>query len=214
MSPVHVESRPGRPGRWRGWFVAILLLGLPGLGQAQDSTVTNAPALIGPRASGIWTLAQQDTTRPRAVELGAGYYTRLKIHRIGSYVSLPLFAGEYLLGERLLDDDGTAPGWVKPAHTSVALALGGVFAANTITGAWNLWESRHQPAGRTRRLVHTALMLAADAGFVYTASLAGEAGREDEGPRSAEGGRKHRNAAIASISLATVSTVMMWLWKS
>ena len=50
-------------------------------------------------------------------------------------------------------------------------------------------------------------MLLADAGFLYTASLAGDA-RE-----SVEDANRHRNAAIASISVATASTLMMWLWK-
>ena len=50
-------------------------------------------------------------------------------------------------------------------------------------------------------------MLLADAGFLYTASLAGGAKESDAGAN------KHRNAAIASISVATVSTLMMWLWK-
>jgi hypothetical protein len=208
MANRAVRSRPGQLA-----FFMALTLPIPCLGQ--DTVEVSAFATIGPHPAVVWSAVAQDTGRPRSVELSPGYYTRLKIHRIGSFVALPLFAGEYLLGERLLDDDDdSAPGWVKPAHTSVALALGAVFTTNTITGAWNLWASRHQPAGRTRRLVHTALMLAADAGFVYTASLAGDAGGEDGAPRSAEGGRKHRNAAIASISLATVSTVMMWLWKS
>jgi len=42
---------------------------------------------------------------------------------------------------------------------------------NSVTGVWNLWESRHQPAGRTRRTLHGLLMLAADAGFGATASM-------------------------------------------
>jgi hypothetical protein len=50
-------------------------------------------------------------------------------------------------------------------------------------------------------------MLLADAGFLYTASLAGGAKESDAGAN------KHRNAAIASISVATASTLMMWLWK-
>jgi hypothetical protein len=179
---------------------------------AQDTTASGPSPNIGPRASNLWT-TPADTTRPRSIELSAGYYKRLGIHRVASYAALPLFAGEYLLGEKLLDDDDP-PGWVKGAHGGVALALGGIFVTNTVTGVWNLWEARRVPAGRTRRILHTALMLAADAGFVYTATLAGDAGKEDDGtPKSPDGARKHRNAAIVSLSLATVSTVMMWIWK-
>jgi hypothetical protein len=190
----------------RGAVAAALLGGFPGWAGAQDSISAESFAIHGPRASGLWTPAVPDTTRPRAIELSQGYYTRLSIHRIASYATLPLFAGEYLLGERLLDSDDPA-GWIKPAHTGVALALGALFTVNTVTGAWNLWEARRVPAGRTRRIVHTVLMLAADAGFVYTASLAGNAKDSDAGAD------KHRNAAIVSIGVATVSTVMMWLWK-
>jgi hypothetical protein len=185
---------------------------LGGTAEAQDGSPVQSQN-IGPHASNLWTIPA-DTTRPRSIELSAGYYKRLGVHRVASYAALPLFAGEYLLGERLLDDDADAPGWVKGAHGGVALALGGIFVTNTVTGVWNLWEARRVPDGRTRRLLHTALMLAADAGFVYTATLAGDAGREDDGtPKSPDGSRKHRNAAIVSLSLATVSTVMMWLWK-
>lgn len=192
--------------------VAVFLGLLARAGEAQEGTALAPPNNIGPHTSNLWTISA-DTTRPRSIELSNGYYKRLGIHRVLSYAALPLFAGEYLLGEKLLDD-ADPPGWVKGAHGGVALALGGIFVTNTVTGAWNLWEARKVPDGRTRRLLHTALMLAADAGFVYTATLAGDAGREDDGiPQSPDGARKHRNAAIVSLSLATVSTVMMWLWK-
>jgi hypothetical protein len=192
----------------RAVAAASLLWIVPGWTAAQDVTAASELTLApGPHPSALWPAPLADTTRPRSIELSQGYYTRLGIHRVASYVTLPLFAGEYLLGERLLDDDDDAPGWVKPAHTGVALALGGLFVTNTVTGVWNLWEARHVPEGRGRRILHTALMLAADAGFLYTASLAGDAKDSDSGAR------KHRNAAIASISVATVSTVMMWFWK-
>ena len=197
---------------FRGLGAAVLLGLLATAGEAQDSTSLSPPNAIGTHASSLWTLSP-DTTRPRSIELSSGYYKRLGIHRTLSYVALPLFAGEYLLGEKLLDDNDP-PGWVKGVHGGVALALGGIFLTNTVTGAWNLWEARRVPDGRARRILHTALMLAADAGFVYTATLAGDAGKEDDGtPKTPDGGRKHRNAAIVSLSLATVSTVMMWIWK-
>jgi len=68
-------------------------------------------------------------------------------------------------------------GWVRPMHGVGAGALGVLFGVNTITGVWNLVESRKDPRA-LRRILHSTLMLAADAGFLYTASLAGE--REDE----------------------------------
>lgn len=200
----------------RAVTAAAALCIAPAVAAGQDSLTADRAAVVpGPHASALWAAAPPDTTRPKAIDLSSGYYTRLTIHRIASYTALPLFAGEFLLGERLLGST-PAPSWVKPAHSGVALALGGLFAVNTVTGAWNLWEARRQPAGRTRRIVHTVLMLAADAGFVYTASLAGGAKRFEDGQPvsgSAEGARMHRNAAIVSLGLASFSTVMMWLWK-
>jgi hypothetical protein len=170
-----------------------------------DSTNGLATALVTPLAT-----PRADSTRAprhRAVEYSDAYTKRLTVHRIGSYAMLPLLAAEYALGDRLLDGGSAPAGWVKPTHVGVAVGLGALFATNTITGAWNLWDSRHDPAGRTRRLLHTALLLAADAGFAYTGTLG------DDATHSLDGRRRHRNAALTSIGIATVGTAMMWLWK-
>jgi hypothetical protein len=138
-------------------------------------------------------VADTGQTRPRAVEYSEGYGRRLAIHRIASYAELPLFATEFVLGQKLLSDErngGTAPGGLKTAHTIVAGGLGALFAVNTVTGVWNLVEARHDPAGRTRRTIHSIGMLLADAGFVWTATLAGDARRSDAAAN------RHRNAAI------------------
>lgn len=153
-----------------------------------------------------------DTTvrRTHAVEYSQGYYTRLAIHRVASYTELPLFATEFVLGEKILNDErngGRAPSGLRSAHTIVAGGLGALFAVNTVTGVWNLLEARHDPNGRTRRTVHAVGMLLADAGFLWTATLADGARRSDAGAN------RHRNAAIASMSVATASTLIMWLWK-
>lgn len=144
--------------------------------------------------------------RPRAVEYSDWYARRLAIHRIGSYTMLPLFAAEYALGQRLLSTS-PQPNWVRPTHLGVAYGLGALFTVNTVTGAWNLWDSRHDETGRTRRIVHTALMLASDAGFAYTGSI----GRQ--GRSSLDASYRHRNAALASMGLSVVGTGMMWFWK-
>jgi hypothetical protein len=148
--------------------------------------------------------------RPHAIEYSEGYATRLTIHRIASYAELPLFAGEYIVGQRLLNDERTMPrppGGLRSAHRVLATSLDVLFLGNTVTGVWNLVSSWHDPNGRTRRLIHAVTMLAADAGFAYTGSLAHDARRTDAGAN------KHRNFAIASISLASASTLMMWFWK-
>jgi hypothetical protein len=179
---------------------------------APDTAVIVAAA-AGPRLTpspfAETSLASADTVRSRrahAVEYSDWYARRLAIHRIGSYVMLPLFAGEYALGQRLLSTS-PQPDWVRPTHRGVAYGLGALFTVNTVTGAWNLWDSRHDENGRTRRLVHTALMLASDAGFAYTGSI-GQQGRS-----SLDASRRHRNAALASMGLSVAGTGMMWFWK-
>ena len=149
--------------------------------------------------------------RPRAIEYSDAYYTRLKIHQIASYAELPLFATEYILGERLLKEErngGLPSGGLKTAHTTVALGLGALFTINTVTGGWNLWESRHDPAGRTRRLIHSAAMLGADAGFALAGASGG--GAKD----SQTGANHHRAIAISSMALATAGTAMMWFFNN
>jgi hypothetical protein len=46
-------------------------------------------------------------TRPRAIEYSDAYYTRLRIHQIASYAELPMFAAEWVLGQRLLNEEKT-----------------------------------------------------------------------------------------------------------
>jgi hypothetical protein len=148
--------------------------------------------------------------RPRAIEYSDAYYTRLRIHHIASYTELPLFATEYILGQRLLKEERTGfpSSGLKTAHTTVALGLGALFTINTVTGGWNLWESRANPEGRTRRFIHSAAMLGADAGFAWAGASGGSA------KRSQSGASQHRAISISSMALATVGTAMMWLFNN
>ncbi|MGH7523427.1 MAG: hypothetical protein ACREK8_03890 [Gemmatimonadales bacterium] len=151
-----------------------------------------------------------DTGRSRAIEYSNAYAVRLKIHQIGSYIELPLFAAEYFVGNKVLNDERADPSRrssLKGTHSAIASGLEILFAVNTVTGGWNLIESRHDPAGRARRWIHSITMLVADGGFVATA---GSAGSARGGGNSAD---THRNLAIASMGLATAATLMMWLWK-
>lgn len=182
---------------------------------AVTSLSFSAPA--GPRVGPIGfvdsgrvsSATASDTVRKRrhAIEYSDAYYTRLQIHRIASYTELPLFATEYVLGERLIKEERTGfpSSGLKTAHNVVALGLGGLFALNTVTGVWNLWDSREDPSGRTRRLVHSILMLGADAGF----ALAGATGGSASGTVSET--NRHRTIALTSMGIATVATAMMWL---
>jgi hypothetical protein len=147
-------------------------------------------------------------SRPHAIEYSDAYYTRLRIHQIASYAELPLFGAEWYLGQRLLNEERTGfpSQGLKTAHTTVALGLGALFTINTVTGGWNLWESRHDPAGRTLRVVHSIAMLGADAGFAWAGASGGGANETDAGASH------HRTIAISSMALATAGTVVMWLF--
>lgn len=173
--------------------------------QALSDTTATARILYAP-------VVLNNTPQQHAIEHSDAYYTRLTIHRIGSYAMLPLMAAEYYLGNKLINGSDD----VKGPHVAVATALGGLFAVNSVTGVWNLVEARKDP-GAARRIIHAALMLASDAGMVYTASIAGEADDrfefEDGGISEGGGANRHRNAAITSFGLATAGTVLMWLWK-
>lgn len=151
--------------------------------------------------------------RPRAIEYSDSYYTRLTIHRIGSYTMIPLFVAEYSLGQNLIND-AAPPSWLKPAHVGVASGIGILFSVNTVTGLWNLWEARQDPDGRTRRTVHSIMMLVSDAGFLAAAALTPE--REHGFTDFTDYQHRvnlHRGVAIGSFALSTVGGAMMWFWK-
>lgn len=145
--------------------------------------------------------------RRHAIQYSEWYARRLAVHRIGSYTMLPLFGTEYVLGNQLIHgaDRHSAIG---SSHALVAGGIGVLFTVNTATGLWNWWDSRADPAGRTRRTIHGLTMLAADAGFVWTGAIA------DQAKRSNDAARRHRNVALGSIGVSTIGTAMMWFWKS
>ncbi len=216
---------------WRGAGLLLAALGVssPVAAQQVDSLATVAAPAASSRliptvgetlgAAGLPLLlgevpppaiADTGSPRPRAVFYDNGYAVRLRIHLIASYAELPLFAAEYVLGERLLTEERTSavrPRGLRSAHQKVALGLGALFTVNTITGVWNLWDARHDPNGRFLRTLHGLTMLAADAGFVWAAQTAGAARRTEAGAAH------HRAIALGSMSLATASTLMMWIWK-
>jgi hypothetical protein len=154
---------------------------------------------------------RQDAAQPLhpvAIQHSEAYQTRAKIHKYASFATLPLFATEIALGSSLYSGSGS--GGAKTAHAVVGVGIVGLFGVNTVTGAWNLFgEGWQDKEGRTVRLVHGLMMMAADVGFLATAAT---------GPNS--GGRRaaltfetdrvtHRNIAIASISVASASYLLM-----
>ena len=150
------------------------------------------------------------TQRRHAVEYSEWYYKRLTIHKVASYTTIPLFVAEYVLGDKLYN--GTASSSTRSTHQAVAGGIGVLFGVNTVTGVWNLWESRHESQGRARRTTHALLMLAADAGFVATAALAPE-GEDDSFENSSDNRSRHRTVAITSMGVSLASYLMMYLWK-
>ena len=191
-----------------------LLLAVAALADtARDATrpAVHAPArdtlapLVTPRPAAVTPV--RDTVLPRATDVSAGYERRLTVHRWGGYAMLPLVAVQYVLGERVLQQktDIREGRRVEPighdlriAHRLAAYGVAGVFGVNTVTGVWNLWEARGQPEGRALRTAPTLSRLAADAGFV----ISGVKGFDHQ---------KHRNVAIGSMGVATLSGVMMYV---
>ncbi len=162
-------------------------------------------------------LASAPAEEPQLIEYSDAYLTRLKIHRYASYAMLPLFAAAYVTGNELIKNGENAASWARDTHGTIAGGLAVLFGVNTITGIWNLYDSRNDPEGRTRRYIHSILLLAADAGFVATAAMAGES-EGGEGGRERGGGEgdntAHRAMAITSMSLAfTGYLTMIWPFR-
>jgi len=151
---------------------------------------------------------------PQAVSLSDGYYTRLDIHRYASYATLPLFLIEYLAGQKLLQEGSDAPLWADAVHKPAAYALAGVFTVNTVTGLWNLAEAGGVKQGKTRRWVHAILMLTADAGFIYGATLAPSTDEIDDRIAAGERGgwTPHKRVTVASMGVALAGLAMMYIW--
>lgn len=137
-------------------------------------------------------------TRLRSSDL---YRLRAKVHRYASLATGPLFVAQFISGERLYDGKGG-----RDAHGALAAGVAGLFAVNTVTGVWNLWEGRKDPNHRTKRLVHGLVMLGCDAGFAITGAIA--PGDEGGGNRSL-----HRKVAIAAMGIAGANYLFMLLTK-
>lgn len=156
----------------------------------------------------VLTLAPLDTprTRRRAVELSDWYGRRLTIHRYIAYATVPVFALQWAAGDQLYKKSSDAPTWAKSMHRVGATALAGMFTVNTVTGAWNWWDTRSQSQNRVLRTVHALTMLSADAAFTYAgAKLSNEA------ETSADKRRQHRTVALSAMGVTMVSGIAMKL---
>jgi hypothetical protein len=171
----------------------------PPLSPPLSSPAVPAPALSLDEAADSTRLRK----RPKAIEYSDWYGTRLEIHKAASWATLPLFVGQYFTGQTLITQGTSSPTWVKRAHPILATGVLALFATNTVTGVWNLWEGREEPKGRAWRLTHSILMLASDAGFAYVGQLSRSA------KQSGSVRTQHRAAALVSSGVALLSYAMM-----
>lgn len=143
-------------------------------------------------------------TRVKAIEVSEWYERRLTLHRRLSYATLPLFGFQVAAGQRIWKYGDRAPSWALEGHGIGAGAIATVFTVNTVTGVWNLWESRSVSEGRARRYLHATSMMLANAGFTWAGAVLSE-----QAEKSIEKRRMHRTVALSSIALSVTSGVIM-----
>lgn len=173
-----------------------------------------APDTSRPAPTVVVAEQQQDTTRRRrrAVEVSEWYGRRLTIHRALSYAMVPVFTAQYVAGSKLYDAEqaggSPAPSWARPVHQVGAGTIAGIFGVNTVTGLWNLWDSRHTEEHRWLRLSHAVVMLGADAAFAYTGIKL-----SDEAENSFQKRDQHRKVALIAIGASTASGLVMKIFN-
>lgn len=211
--PLFAQSFPADPGETEAAFQMHPFqsylnskLSLPAGNETQAAV---SSLLLLPEAS--MNAAQTIASRPRAVTYSSGYSTRAKIHKYASIATLPLFAAEAVVGQKLFDKNDSESDSLRSVHSGLAAGMGVLFGVNTVTGVWNMMEDRKSSGGHKKRLIHSILMLAADAGFVATAALAH--GDDDEEFKSNNRASTHRAVAYGSMGVATIGYVYMLLAK-
>jgi hypothetical protein len=189
----------------------------PSYASAQDaiqsgetSTIASSTPIADAIAAEAAKLAADPQgARPVAIDYSDAHQTRAKIHKYTSWAALPLMATEFALGEKLYNDPNSINSSSRGVHGAVGAGLIGVFGVQSVTGVWNLVESNQAP-GRTKRLVHGILMLAAEGGFVAAAATAPGHGHNELINFDANKST-HRNIAIVSIGVGTAGYLMMLL---
>jgi len=190
------------------------------LGDAQiprQQTLNLSATLVGEPAAQAQQPANQSQPQSNqpvhaiAIQHSDAYLTRAKIHKYASVATLPLFATELVLGQSLFSES-TPAGSKRGLHAAVGGGIIGLFGVNTLTGAWNMFgEGWQEKEGRTLRLVHGLLMMAADVGFVETWATGPHSGRLRTALNFENQKTTHRNVAIASISVGTAGYLLMLL---
>ena len=119
---------------------------------------------------------------------------------------IPLFAVSYWTGEKLYADGRiNSPAYIRALHPYAATGASVVFGVNTVTGLWNLWDGRHDPEGRKRRIIHSVLFMIADGGFAYAGSI-GKQARDNGDIRD-----RHRTIALSSMGVSYLGMMIMLL---
>ena len=198
-------------------FAALVLLALaPVRAGAQDViqidqlTLPSATPIADSLAAEAARLAAEaQGQRPVAIDYSDAHELRAKIHRYVSWSALPLMATEFALGEKLYNDPNSAHSTPRGVHGAVGAGLIGVFGVQSFTGVWNLVESNQAP-GRTKRLVHGLMMLAAEGGFVAAAVTAPSHDRIGLPSFDADKAT-HRDIAIVSLGVGTAGYLLMLL---
>ncbi len=186
----------------------------------EDTVLLSAalPARVSLVPPEVASASAQPPTRPRpvAVEYSEGYEKRLRIHRIASYATIPLFVAEFVLGQSLYNTPAGQPAssGTRTGHAVVAASIGGLFGLNTVTGIWNLREARKDPNKRLRPTLHGILMMVADGEFLATAMLTPRLARAGRPETSTISPSTHRAIAVTAMGTATVSYVMMLLRRN
>jgi hypothetical protein len=151
-----------------------------------------------------------DTVRRRhAIVYSEWYGTRATIHRRLSYTMIPLFALSYFTGQKLFNEGTHASDVTLALHQGSAGAVSVLFGLNTITGGINLWQGRHDPAQRKRKILHAVLFTAASAGFAYAGVVLADGARYSLSKRTA-----HRNMTLFSMGLSVSSVLVMMVGPS
>jgi hypothetical protein len=179
---------------------------------ARDTCHGSTSPIVSDSALAALAIVVRDSVvarpRPKVVQLGDWYYRRLLVHRVVAYATIPVFAMQWAAGDQLYRKGSDAPTWAKSLHRAGATTLAGMFTVNTVTGLWNLWDSRSVPQNRALRTVHALTMLAADGAFTYAGAKLSE-----EAETSTSKRQLHRTIALSAMGVTVLSGVAMKIWN-
>lgn len=179
----------------------------PSAGLHLDEAVAEAAVAAG-TSDGAGAAAEQRRRRPVVYTYSHAYDVRNRIHHYASYTMLPLFVAEAIVGQKLYNNPIQTRN-LRHWHGALATGIYTLFAVNTVTGVWNMWDGRHDPNGRTRRTIHGLLMLAADVGFVATAASTPNS-RTFNGLLNFESQKVvHLQMAMTAVGIATAGYLIM-----